>query len=180
MKKSVIFFGLIILLTASTLNAFDSERKGFVVGGGLGLAPMVKWKIDNGNAEDTKIGNSFNAFIGNGFSNSNLLVFEFNGAFFSSDYFLTENQHSLFFGPVWYHFWNDEMFTLIGAGRMSLKGNWKVTSPGWGMMIGTGYEIYKHFILTGYLAAGRTDPYGHDADWSTSLHFGINLSVMGY
>ena len=69
---------LAFVLAGSALG-FDGNRKGFVLGGGLGFAPLVHWELASSPSSDVsegKAGAAVQILIGGAFDEHNMLVYE--------------------------------------------------------------------------------------------------------
>jgi len=173
----------LFVLPCSTASAFNGLHKGFVLGGGIGYAPVVKWKIDFFNIDESKTGTAGDFVIGYGFSESNIITFNVNGISFRSDELEVRSTTFLFLGPTWYHFWtklNGDIYTSIGIGRFGVYNNNKGPTPGWGYTASLGYEFVRHFYSSVILSGGRTRPFNDSDDKATHFQVSIVLGVVGY
>lgn len=150
--------------------AFDGQRKGFILGGGLGLAPLVKSKISEGSNSVSfeKSGAGVHLFIGYGWDNKNLILYEGNVAGFES------NSSTIAQGIdaiSWYHYFGPmgkSFFSTVGAGLYSYDedGPFEFESKA-GVLLGGGYEFNKHWQVGQYISAGKTESRGVDTDHTT-------------
>ena len=141
MAKNVKFLFALILISilASSSFAFDGLRKGFVLGGGTGVAPTAKL------GNDSHTGLSLDFIAGYGWDEKNLIVYENNGALYK------EGTGGLGFpinqrisSAVWYHYYGkvgDSFLTFIGFGRYLGDGE----SYGKAILFGVGYEVSAHW-----------------------------------
>ncbi|MCP4685207.1 MAG: hypothetical protein GY867_07120 [bacterium] len=103
---------LVFTLSASALG-FDGQRKGFAIGGGIGIAyaALEDWGSKPG------FGGKFT--IGKGVGERDVLAVEFNGVYLSGPETTVG-----YLGPVWY-LYNEPvgncLFTVIGVGASFLK-----------------------------------------------------------
>lgn len=93
MRKTVIILALTLLLTGSA-SAFNGMRKGFVIGGGLGIAPSANWSSEINTPapfsfsikpDENKVGLAVNLVIGYAWDEHNMIVYEGNVAGYNSD-----------------------------------------------------------------------------------------------
>ncbi|MCP4683947.1 MAG: hypothetical protein GY867_00730, partial [bacterium] len=94
MKKSAIAAVIIALVLFSSVLGFDGQRKGFVLGGGLGFSPVGAWKVDVdifgqgiGSIDEDGPGAAVQIVIGGAFDEHNMLVYEVNVVGYNSDLF---------------------------------------------------------------------------------------------
>ena len=189
--KWFIITSLSLLTTFSAGLCGDDRRRGLVYGGGIGMAPLSDFTVDNRKESDWGLG--INGLIGFGWDERNLFVFEINDAYRHSDYYseIGERTGFLWSGPgthgaqnilvgylgfAWYHYFGPvgkSAFTSIGVG-------WYALSPsslgpndlGSGYLIGGGYEFAPHLQVGGYYS------FGHTRDsWITLDHQQITILV---
>ena len=172
---------IVVLGVATPCSAFNGLRKGFVLGGGLGLAPSVTLKTNaaffkgatatHKDQTETKIGAASNFCIGYGWDERNLLVFEGNAsAFASSDWVGDMTVAQGYFGPVWYHYVKPTApgwFTTAGIGFYSMSfdiknGREDENDSGFGLLGGIGYEFARHWQVSLVINGGRTSNAGFD------------------
>ena len=172
---------VLTLLAASSSSGFDGNRKGFVLGGGLGIAPTAGWSgtgtfgaalviIDT---SEYRTGAGFNFLIGHGWDEKNLIVFEINMSRWKSDLLtIREGSGQLllnssiwqgYIGGAWYHYFGSvgrSLFTALGLGQYQFITLYSSTffdqSAGTGILIGGGYEFARHWQLGAYLSTGFT------------------------
>jgi hypothetical protein len=195
MKRILALLLLFLLIFTTSALAFDGQRKGFVLGGGLGFAPVNRWST--GGFNENGVGWGDNTLIGYAWNEKNMIVLEGNGTFYNSD-ILDVNILQFFLGPTWYHYFGPQegrtFFSVVGIGgyyfglppfssyiRISLNGGemppFPPTARGVGYLIGGGYEFAKHYQIGAYLGGGRTSEHGTNYD---NLHIVILLSNIDY
>ncbi len=76
MKTRIAVLVLLILSFSISASAFDGKRKGFLVGGGLGEAPVARWNTDLYNMEESTKGMSYNLLLGYAWNDANMIVIE--------------------------------------------------------------------------------------------------------
>jgi hypothetical protein len=166
MKRITCVVILVLMLAVNVASGFDGNRKGFVLGGGVGFAPVSKWwgnvnlqgqkVIDY---EETKAGPALHILIGGAFDKRNMLVWEANVSGFSSD-LLDETIHQRYNGVVWYHYFGPtgkSVFTALGVGLFYFKiHGYPYFHPGNAILLGTGYEFSRHLQVGAYFSAGKT------------------------
>lgn len=150
------------LLTTVTISAFDGQRSGFVIGGGLGFAPNIK--ADDGITKQSEPGFGANFVIGFAWDNQNMLVWEGNMAGFE------KNNNDVWQGSstiTWYHYFQPTTQTFFVAGGLGLYSYASTTDWGWlwvdehdqkaGYLIGAGYEFRRHWQMGLYYSFGETE-----------------------
>ncbi|MBU8933985.1 MAG: hypothetical protein KOO62_08245 [candidate division Zixibacteria bacterium] len=192
MKRMLPVSLMMMVLLASSSLAFDGNRKGFVVGGGLGFAPTATSSIDRDgpDTEDNGSGLGLNLVIGYAWDEHNMLVCEGNIASYSSNQtyiwlpFRTVMQG--FYGASWYHYYGPQgrsFFTAVGLGLYVFEDGWsqwwgfEAHDPGAALLLGGGYEFARHFQVGVYVSTGktseRTDDYNHS-------HISVLVSAVAF
>jgi hypothetical protein len=177
----------LLVILPITSSAFDGERKGLAVGGGLGVAPVAQFSTKGNFGRSTGLALQF--VVGYAWSSHNLLALEVNGAFYANDQF---NSSSLlseedfltsqgFEGAAWYHYFGTEgesLFTATGLGLYSFnRGRHYHSDRGAGYLIGGGFEFLPHFQIGLYFSGGRTFDAGHNFGHK---HFSILISGVKF
>jgi hypothetical protein len=183
MKRSAVFGAVLVLLVATGARAFDGQRKGFVLGGGVGFAPLASWQADipvfNATvpADEQKSGFGVQFIIGGAFDERNMLVYEGQVVGYNSD-IAGWSVVQGFNGAAWYHYYGStgrSFFTTVGLGLYYFKvEDFAGNDPGGALLLGIGFEFAKHWQLGLSLAVGRTTWGGVDID-----HAHINLLISG-
>ncbi|MCK5124913.1 MAG: outer membrane beta-barrel protein [candidate division Zixibacteria bacterium] len=166
MKRVVLLACLILLISSSAVFGFDGQRKGFVIGGGVGVSPGSSWKVDDTllgvfpiKGSESRVGVAANLFLGYAWDEKNMIVYEFNGSGYESDKINHKFQQG-FSGPAWYHYWGSKgssLFTAFGLGLYALDiEDIKKFDPGPGVLFGVGYEFSRHLQIGVYLGGGKT------------------------
>jgi hypothetical protein len=152
--------------------AFDGNRKGIVLGGGMGLSPTARWSAEL--ASECKFGVGVHFFAGYAWDEQNMVGYEKNGTVYHSKYY---NSDSLvgsgdlltaqgFQGASWYHYWEQParaLFTVVGLGFCEFdRGEGYHSDPGGAYLLGTGYQFTRRLQAGLYYSAGRTSDAGHD------------------
>ncbi len=160
--------GIAVLLTitlVATASAFDGTRKGFVLGGGLGLGPVASISVDGlSSASEDKSGLALNLLIGYAWDEQNMLVYLRDGVLFSVDVALGKSVNAIqgFSGLGWYHYFGPVGHTAFVVGGLglqdytSLDSDYESNDPGFGMLLGGGYEFARHIQVHGALSFGKT------------------------
>ncbi len=157
---------------AGSVWSFDGMRKGFVLGGGLGFAPVANTSIEGIDGKYEKQGLGTNFLIGYAWDERNMIVFLRDAAFYSETVELTfmgelvfRDKISLaqgFAGVGYYHYFGPvgkSFFVTGGIGFqdwMSLDKNWEDPDVGGALLIGGGYEFARHWQVYGSLSFGKT------------------------
>lgn len=183
MKHILVIVALSLLLLQGSVLGFNGLRKGFVFGGGLGVAPMAKWSYDPNSVPDYIVINTpkgenvtdeSNAGIGGHFligyawDEQNMVVLEANGCYYSSDAFDMSDLLPGYSGQslqlsscyAWYHYFGPpggSLFSMIGLGAYgwTVKG-FDTNDPSVGYIVGAGYEFARHLQAGIYLSGGQT------------------------
>lgn len=173
----------LIIMTGSTF-AFDSMRKGFVLGGGLGFSPVAKWSIDNTTFDESKPGVGINFVIGYAPDEFNMIGYEVNVVNYDSEAIVGGNKQQIsqgFGGVTWYRYYGPigkSFFTVAGLGVYVFDAEDEVANDlGLGLLGGVGYEFARHIQVGGYASYGKTsDPildYSH-------FHLSILISAVAF
>lgn len=177
MRKLAIVMFVLLVAMATSVTAFNGQRKGFVLGGGLGFAPLVKWSTEVGPFEysESKAGVALHILIGYAWDEHNMIVYEGNAAGYTDDDVFDEPVSQGFDGAAWYHYYGvagRSAFTAVGLGLYTFDaGDYEANDPSVGILIGGGYEFARHWQLGGYISFGKTT--------DSSLDFGhANMTVM--
>ncbi len=64
---------LVLCLLAGTAGAFNGDRKGFLLGGGIGISPVVDWDYKN-ESQNNDLGPAFQLHVGLGLCSRNVLM----------------------------------------------------------------------------------------------------------
>lgn len=173
MRRLLVCLLVVAVLIPATSSAFDGMRKGFVLGGGLGVAPMAKWSVESGGEsfDESKVGFGLHVVIGYAWDEFNMIVYEGNIAGYTSDEFyntITGQSLTLaqgFNGASWYHYFGPQgksFFTVVGGGFyiFDVEDASDAWDPGLGYLVGGGYEFARHFQIAGYLSGGQTSLLG--------------------
>jgi len=187
--KFTALFALFLLAACSTYG-FDGNRKGFVLGGGLGLSPYSKWSgygtfgatqvVEHKN--ENGAGPGLNFLIGHAWNEQNMIVFEINGASWNSKE-LSDNPRVAqgTNGTVWYHYFGSPGRSVFSAaGLVFYRFTYWTTSRfnqnmGLGLIFGGGYEFARHWQIGGYLGTGHS--YVVSSDWNYT-HLNILVSAI--
>jgi len=156
MKKVLLISLVLVLFIAGTSSAFNGQRRGFVLGGGAGLAPSCKF--EHGSFDENKAGVGFQFIIGGAFDEKNMLVYEGNVVGFNSDAF-DEGISQGFNGASWYHYFGRtgrSAFSTVGIGFEVMNVEDEYADPGFGMLLGGGYEFARHWQVGVYIGFGST------------------------
>lgn len=193
MRKGFLLLVIAALCLNSAAFSFDGNRKGLVLGGGLGISPASNWKTDvvpdlNLSFEETKAGVGVNLLIGYAWDEFNMLVLEGNVAGFETGYRnVTATQG--FGGVAWYHYFGPKgasFFTTVGAGSYNFELELKQDNitisgendPGFGMLFGAGFEFARHFQAGAYFSFGKTKVVNSVTKVETEFdHAHLNLMV---
>lgn len=197
MKRTCILIAAFIIVVAIDCFAFDGNRKGFVLGGGIGFTPYAHWSTDSPEwpyrqitAETSSDAVAAQFLIGYAFDSRNLVVFEWQGAMYTSELesYFDEDVHPThqFAGASWYHYYGgrgSSLFTGAGFGRAGYGDPDNIgTLVGWGYLLGAGYEFSKQVQVGAYFFGAQTSPCAQDNRTIEvgTLNFSLMLTVVAY
>jgi hypothetical protein len=157
------------LVLPSVAHAFDGNRKGFVLGFGLGVTPVARLTVKNTSIDETRQGTSLGILIGYAWDNRNMLVYEGSGTIYSSSSVPDSYVIQMLDAFRWYHYWGAEkarFFTMVGVGEMVLGTEYThIDGTGFGYCAGVGYEIFKQVQISFNYQGGHTsNEYGVKAN----------------
>ncbi|MEZ5357374.1 MAG: outer membrane beta-barrel protein [Candidatus Zixiibacteriota bacterium] len=179
MKYSALVLVLIILVSSAA--AFDGQRKGFVLGGGLGFSPVLYSKTDVFDYSETNAGVGLNLFLGYAWDEQNMLLYEGNVAGYQSNGYNNSTVVMGFDGISWYHYFDlpgQTFYSTIGLGTYNLQiEDGPDYDLGYGVMIGGGYEFSRHWQVGSYLGFGKTSYRGVK---TKHIHLNILVSVVAF
>jgi len=190
--KRIILLSIIFIFVLSTSSfSFDGDRKGFVLGGGLGVAAVSHWEVDVDffdldivDASEDRPGLGLHIVIGGAFDEHNMLVYEANLSTYKTE-LLDEAVAQGFNGAAWYHYFRpagSTFYTTLGLGFYHFKiGEYEATNPGGALLLGAGYEFAKHWQIGAYLSFGKTTDslLGLEGDFEHA-NFTIMISGIAY
>lgn len=192
---------IVFLAFATGAAAFDGDRRGFILGVGVGYSPYVHHtQTHHGQTfEETKTGGAGYFGLGWGWDKRNVLMFEGNVAVFTSSPFGDIQAAQGFAGFTWNHYFGrqgNSLFTAVGLGSFAFRldngweqpesvwdGNeieYQAASPrqrGLGLLLGVGYEFAAHWQAGVYVAGGQTKAYEVDID---HLQVSVMVQVMAF
>ena len=165
---------LIVILIATTCNAFDGKRKGFVLGGGIGFSPVSHLSGSSPRASKTQSALAFDGLIGKGLAERNVIGIYIDGSYYAVTDIGGLYVTGLFMGPGWRHYSSSKSsspFIQVAIGWYSFN-VWVVTAPGpqqngvisyWNAAgsgpacnLALGYQFQKNFGLKTGIVFSRT------------------------
>ena len=188
MKTRVIPLVIVAVLTSvSGAAAFNGNRAGFVIGGGMGVAPVVYWSNDDQSGNhDQGAGLDFDFMIGYGWNANNLLVWELDLASFNHDF---EGMDATiiqgFQGPSWYRYIGPPgkaVFLTVGLGIthfiscLDERDECYSNGAGQCLRLGAGHEFGRHFQAGVTWSNGLTFDGGEGNNYT---HSTLNVLVTG-
>ena len=190
MKKLVVATLFLILVISSSASAFDGMRKGFVLGGGLGFGPVAKVSPDVPNSEDLdNSGIALNFLIGYAWDEQNMIVFLRDGVVYSEELNYGDDVNIVqgFSGIGYYHYFGlqgKSFFITGGLGLQdwtALDSDYTNPDPGFGFLIGGGYEFARHIQVYSSLSFGKTsdEVFGYEFDFDHT-QFLITVSAVAF
>jgi hypothetical protein len=196
MNKIVLLTVAALLAMACTVSALDGTRRGFILGGALGVAPVVKWEGKGQNVptdyDETKAGIVVDVIVGLSWSEHNMIVLDIDLMTFQSTALEVGNIKPTVFqgfsGFSWYHYFGPtgkSWFTTVGLGTYDFMADWEddnVTvhaknDDGFGWMVGGGYEFSRHWQIAARLSFGKTSEPGIDYD---HMHFAVTVGAVAF
>ena len=170
----------VLLLMAGSVSGFNGERRGFVLGGGIGFAPVAKWSVED--FDESKAGVAIHLVVGHAWNDFNMIVYEGNVAGFTVDSYSGEQTLSQGFnGAAWYHYFGPSgksAYTVAGLGLYVFdKDDFGANDPGFGVLLGGGYEFSRHWQVGGYLSFGRTSLGRYDYNHT---HISVLISTVAF
>lgn len=184
-KRLLVGLVAALVVLPAVAGVFDGERRGIVLGGGLGVSPVARWSAWGRSEDMVSLG--MHMFGGYAWDERNMAGYELNIAIYNSDSF---NSDSLlgsgdlltsqgFQGASWYHFLGppgQAFFTAVGLGFCVFdRGEGYHSSPGVAWLLGAGYTFTRRLQAGIYYSAGRTSDAGHDF-----AHRHLSLLVSGF
>ena len=182
MKRFVLITLVAVLFLFGTAGAFDGIRKGFVLGGGLGIAATADWDMDSAGVSIGEDGSGLggNFVIGYAWDEHNMIVYEGNVVAWTSE-LIDETIGQGFNGASWYHYFGPvgkSFFTAAGVGFCVFRvDTYEGNDPGFGLLLGGGYEFARHVQVAAYFSTGKTGDSGVDFDHT---HFNILFSAVAF
>ena len=176
MLKRLILVTMLLVLMISSAYSFDNSRKGFVLGGGIGFAPVAKWELDILSSNDfSESGFGANFIIGYAWDDNNMIVYEGNMVAFKT---ANINFVQGFNGAAWYHYFGpagQTFFSTAGLGVYIFDPeDVKQNDLGGAILLGGGYEFSPHWQVGAYVSAGKTK----DPIISTFKFNHLNFSIL--
>jgi hypothetical protein len=177
---------MILVLCAASAFGFDGARKGFVIGGGIGLGYATVSVNDVPGAETlTNFGGALDFLIGYAWDEQNMIVFLRDGVIYSEETVfggsLTLAQG--FSGVGYYHYFGlpgKSFFLTGGLGLQDwtpLESGYEANDYGFGILGGGGYEFTPHVQVYGSLSFGQTSDIFADY---THFQFQIGVSAVAF
>lgn len=160
---SILFF---LLSFSLSTYAFDSERDGFVIGGGLGYAPLVQTEARYiSDSKTTATGIGYNLFVGYGYNDITMFGLFREGILTKTETVFTpeENVHTGFTGAGVIFYFDDvgeSFFINSAAGIIHFTKKEESVfehDASFGYLFGMGYEFSEHFQFYASLTGGKTE-----------------------
>lgn len=180
---------LILLLTTSSVSAFDHDRSGLVLGAGVGLSPAVSmsqqftWMGAGQNVsrevkDQVRIGINAHALAGWGFDDNDILLFYTDLNAITNG---GKREFTLFTGVVWSHYFlntKPAMFSTMGLGqyRYLPRQEPRVNAAGPGMLLGGGFLLSPHLQVGLYLTHGSSSGVNSRTDIDRD-HFSASIGL---
>lgn len=182
MKRQI--FGVLVLslLLVDTSWGFDGNRRGFVLGGGLGITHASLGSFtERGSPSsagvrrdpETNVGVGGQLLIGYGWNDRNMIVYEGTTSVYNNSRDRTVVR--LYSGVSWYHYFSSpgqSVFTVAGTGIYAINRSTNFVGTFRGLIIGGGYEFARHWQAGAYFSSSI-----HDLD---ELHVNILVSAVAF
>lgn len=173
--KKVLSITALLLLTCGNSMAFDGQRKGFVLGLGVGYSPTVKTtvtatvapgstdELNLGSIEGSEQAMAFQAIFGYAFNEHTMLVYEGDVSWYYYKNLVPDDNLDIaqgFHSIMLYNYWGtvgSSFFTAAGVGLTYWDTNYSDRNQGeFGYLIGAGFEFTPHLQLGAYYGSGNT------------------------
>jgi len=178
----LIIVGILLSIT-TTVYPWDGERKGFILGGGLGFG-ITSYKDTLWEGDERQTKGTLMTDFKIGYAKNNQVAFYFTNktSWFSRDFETTgissnERILSALTGGGITYFVNPSarsLFVSGGFGVLSWSADMTTSHNGAGFFVGGGYEFAKYFNAEFNLIYGQ--PYNPN----TVLTFMVTINVLGY
>ncbi len=195
MRSTFVVAIIALALCAKQAEAFDQERKGFVLGLGAGIAPYaaLRSNTDSGGApvDENSVGFAAQFVIGYAWDATNWIVYEGNVASRESKAYDAIFGQG-FNGLSWYHAYGPRgrsWITAVGAGFQVVSASeafvyYTIDGPrppagpptddGLGFLAGVGYEFRPRTMIMMYGSTGTTK------DWADEFRQSHVSLMLGY
>lgn len=188
MKKFLVLTSMLIVMVASCSFAFDGNRKGFVMGIGPSICPVMSRSVDNEFdyrgytfGDETNPGYGINLMIGYAIDNYNTISLGGTGYMGESNDLGDNEVFQGFFGFTWSHYFGEKgnsFLTTIGIGDYAFDVDERDEFDArFGYMAGVGYEFTPHVQISLQYASGTTDYRGLDVN---HYDFSANVTFIAY
>ena len=158
MKRAIIG-GLVAIAMLFCSPVEAREYKGFVVGAGVGLAPLVSKDVPGTWSDDSQPGYAFQFMVGGVLSKRNMFVLEGNFAG-NSNGAARGGTVQGFGGPAWYHYFKPSVasaFSTVGLGACLYGGTGTSDDqPRLALLFGGGYRFARSLQAGAYMFIGTT------------------------
>ncbi len=172
---------LAFTILGQSVTAFDGNRKGFVLGGGVGIAPWARWEGTTVGMDDTDIAPALHAMIGYAVSERFVITLGVHSALYRPDgfsYIITPGLRSLdlryYFGSTGRSFYLVSSIGYIVSAAVDSADN---VYRDFGYGGGAGYELSENWQI-GIMYVGGSQ---RDDHWKARDDFvSIVLTAVGY
>ena len=188
MNRIITLALIMVLVLAVSASAFDGNRKGFVLGGGLGFGPVAKVSVDGFDGDYDKSGLATNVLIGYAWDEQNMIVYMRDAIFYSEEFNSAWDQKDImlcqgFSGAAYYHYFGPvgkSAYLCGGLGFQdwtSLDSDFDSPDAGLGVLLGGGYEFARHVQIHSSLSFGKTSEGNADLNHTQFL---ITISAVAF
>jgi hypothetical protein len=160
-----VILALMLMLAPLRASAFDGQRKGFVMGLGIGAAPLAHWSQKERGISETGANVVFEGFIGYAWDDRNMLLWDGVATWRCSEAAGDSVLFQSTAGPLWRHYYGTKassLFSSVGAGFMQQDAEgYNLEADGWHIRLGGGYEFTKQVQIGLDYAFGWSDRNAH-------------------
>lgn len=180
MRRFLLLTVIAVIALTSIATAFDGKRKGFVIGGGIGFAPVTKATSDDPEASDyDEFSYATDVTMGYAFGNRDMiLLIGRTGTYLTDERLLSGDPVEVsvtqgFAGLAFRHYFRSEapsLFVTAGIGAQTwYSDTFKFIRPEerTSILVGVGYEFARHFQVDASISSGTTTLHHADYDNTT-------------
>lgn len=156
-----------------TCAVFDGNRKGLVIGGGIGIGPKAFSSTSSGWSQVDESGFATNFIIGHAWSENNMVALLHDAVYFKHTFgfgstyggeFYTEDKNVAqgLIGMALFRYYGPpgrSLYLVFGMGmeyRIPLDDDYDMFDAGPGLLLGGGYQFMRHVQFYGSLSGGTT------------------------
>lgn len=183
MGRIMVLVLVAVLSLPAGVSAFDGQRKGLILGAGIGFVPVAHWSTEFQGRKTSENVTGMGEFllVGYGWDQRNILALKANMTLYHSELY-DAGMIQGFGGLAWYHYFGkpgNSFFSIAGAGVSRMGETFEgikihfgddgfgdspeapKTATGLAYMIGGGYEFLRHYQFMVFVIGGNPSEYGH-------------------